>query len=529
MSPEWLWPGRIPYRRIAPKTQFSRDFTSSGSGSMIPAMWEQALLSAQETVRADALAQAAGIGSLALMENAGAAVVRHVHRRFPPQPVAVLCGPGNNGGDGFVVARLLRDMGWTARVALLGSREALKGDAARNAERWSGDVVPLTPAALDGVTLAVDALFGVGLARDIDGPAAAAIRALAERNLPCIAVDIPSGVDGDTGQIRGVAVMARLTVTFFRRKPGHLLYPGRLHCGEVAVEDIGIPASVLENIQPAAFANAPVLWAERLPRPDWNANKYSRGHATIVGGAVMTGAARLAAAGARRAGAGLVTVIASARALPLYAALQPGVILAPLGAGRKGDAAFRALLADRRRGAFLVGPGNGVGAQTRRRVLAILKTGRAAVLDADALTSFQGQSRALVKAIKGPCVITPHEGEFARLFRMGGDRLARARAAARATGAAVVLKGPDTIIAAPDGRAVINENAPPTLATAGSGDVLAGMIAGFLAQKMDPPWAACAACWLHGEAAAEFGPGLIAEDIPEALPAVLRRLTARTE
>ena len=496
---------------------------------MIPAMWSQALLSAQEMARADQLAQAAGIGSLALMENAGAAVVRHIHRRYPPQPVAVLCGPGNNGGDGFVVARLLKDMGWTVRVALLGPREALKGDAARNAERWTGDVVALAPAALDGVTLAVDALFGAGLTRDVDGPAAAAIRALAERNLPCIAVDIPSGIDGNTGQIRGIATMARLTVTFFRRKPGHLLYPGRLHCGEVAVEDIGIPASVLDAIRPAAFANASMLWIDRLPQPPWNANKYSRGHATIVGGAIMTGAARLAAAGARRTGAGLVTVVAPTRALPLYAALPPGAILAPLAGGRKGDAAFRAMLADKRRDAFLVGPGNGVGAETRRRVLAVLKTGRATVLDADALTSFQGKSRELFKAIKGPCVITPHEGEFARLFRMGGDRLSRARAAARTTGAVVVLKGPDAIVAAPDGRAAINENAPATLATAGSGDVLAGMIAGLLAQKMDPLWAATAACWLHGEAAVEFGPGLIAEDIAEALPAVLRRLTARNE
>lgn len=478
--------------------------------------------------RADALAAAAGIGSLALMENAGAAVVRHIHRRFPPQPVAVLCGPGNNGGDGFVVARMLKDMGWTARVGLLGAREALKGDAARNAERWSGDVVPLTPAVFDGVTLVVDALFGAGLARDLDGPAAAAIRALGARNLPCIAVDIPSGIDGDTGQVRGVAPMARLTVTFFRRKPGHLLYPGRLHCGEVAVEDIGIPDSVLDPIRPATFANAPELWADRLPHPAWDVNKYSRGHATVVGG-VMTGAARLAAAGARRAGAGMVTVAVPARAMAFYAALQPGVILKPLGAGGKGDAAFRALLADRRRNVFLVGPGNGVGAETRRRVLAVLKTGRAVVLDADALTSFQGKSRELFKAVKGMCVMTPHEGEFARLFRVGGDRLARARAAARTSGAIMVLKGPDTIVAAPDGRAAIGENAPPTLATAGSGDVLAGMIAGLLGQSMDPFAAAAAACWLHGEAATEFGPGLIAEDIPEALPAVWRRLTAKTE
>ncbi len=479
--------------------------------------------------RADALAAAAGIDSPALMENAGAAVVRHIHRRFPPQPVVVLCGPGNNGGDGFVVARLLKDMGWTVRVALLGPRDALKGDAARGAYRWTGNVLAVTPSALDGAALVVDALFGAGLARDVLGPVAAVVRAIGERGLPCIAIDIPSGIDSDTGQVRGIAPMARLTVTFFRRKPGHLLYPGRLHCGEVAVEDIGIPDSVLDALRPATFVNAPELWADRLPHPAWDANKYTRGHASVVGGGAMTGAARLAAAGARRAGAGMVTVVAPARATAFYAALQPGVILKPLDAGRKGDAAFRALLADRRRNVFLVGPGNGVGAETRRRVLAVLKTGRAVVLDADALTSFQGKSRELFKAVKGSCVMTPHEGEFARLFRIGGDRLTRARAAARSSGAIMVLKGPDTIVAAPDGRAAIGENAPPTLATAGSGDVLAGMIAGLLGQSMDPFAAAAAACWLHGEAATEFGPGLIAEDIPEALPAVWRRLTAKTE
>ncbi|MEK7245636.1 MAG: NAD(P)H-hydrate epimerase, partial [Pseudomonadota bacterium] len=250
--------------------------------------------------RADALARAAGIASLALMENAGGAIVRNIRRRFPPQPVAILCGPGNNGGDGFVVARLLHDMGWPVRVALLGTREALKGDAAANAARWSGEVQALAPSVLDGATLIVDALFGAGLARALDGSCAATVRALGERKLPCIAVDIPSGVDSDSGAIRGVAPMACLSVTFFRRHPGHILYPGRLHCGEVAVEDIGIPDSVLNDIRPKTFANEPDLWLDVLPSPAWDANKYRRGSAVIVGGAIMTVAARLAAAGARR-------------------------------------------------------------------------------------------------------------------------------------------------------------------------------------------------------------------------------------
>ena len=476
--------------------------------------------------RADALARASGIASLTLMENAGGAVVRHMHRRFPPQPVTVLCGPGNNGGDGFVVARLLKDMGWPVRVALLGPRSTLKGDAAANAARWTGEVQALASSVLDGATLIVDALFGAGLARALDGAAGATLAALGERKLPCIAVDIPSGVDSDTGAIRGIAPMARLTVTFFRRKPGHLLYPGRLHCGEVAVEDIGIPDSVLNDIRPETFANDPELWLDVLPSPAWDANKYRRGHAVIVGGAIMTGAARLAAAGARRAGAGLVFIAAPAKAFAVYAAGAPGVVVAPLGAGRKGDSDFRKLAADARRNAFLVGPGNGVGPETRRRVLAALKTRRAAVLDADALTSFAGRREELFAAIRGPCILTPHEGEFARLFGSAGDKLSRARAAAKTSGATILLKGPDTVIAGAGGRAVLNGNAPPTLATAGSGDVLAGIILGPLAQGMDPFRAAQAAAWLHGEAAREAGFGLIAEDLAEALPAVLRRLTA---
>ena len=489
-------------------------------------MWRQALLTAKEMARADALAQAAGLGSLALMENAGSAVVRHIHRRFPSQPVTVLCGPGNNGGDGFVIARMLKEMGWPVRVALLGSREALKGDAAVNAARWKGEMLALAPSALDGTELVVDALFGSGLTRDLDGDPAATIEAVNKQKLPCIGVDIPSGVDSDTGAIRGIAPIATLTVTFFRRKPGHLLYPGRPHCGEVAVEDIGIPDSVLNDIRPRTFANDPELWLDSLPSPGWNANKYARGHAVIVGGATMTGAARLAAAGARRAGAGLVTIAVPARSFAIYAAGAPGVIVHPLGSGIKGNANFRELTGDIRRNAFLIGPGNGVGSETRRRALAALKTGRAVVLDADALTSFVGRRKELFAAIRGPCVLTPHDGEFARLFGIEGDKLARARAAAKVSGATVLLKGPDTVVAGADGRAAINWNAPPILATAGSGDVLAGIVLGLMAQGMKPFQAALAAVWLHGEAAREAGLGLIAEDLPESLPSVLHRLNA---
>ncbi len=485
-------------------------------------MYDDALLTVDEMRRADALAATGGIPSLDLMEAAGRAVARHIVRRWPKQPLAILCGPGNNGGDGFVVARLLDGSGWPVRVFLLGERAALKGDARVNAERWRGAVALLDGSLPDDCRLVVDALFGAGLARPLDGAAAAAIEAVNARSMICVAVDMPSGVSGDTGEVLGMAPAAAATVTFFRRKPGHLLLPGRQLCGDVTVADIGIPASVLDEIAPRTFANGPGLWRHRFPRPAPADNKYSRGHAVVVGGAEMTGAARLAARGARRIGAGVVTIAAPPEVFSIYASDAPGTLVKPVA-----DAiAFADLLADGRKNAVLIGPGAGVNETTKERVLAALGAGKACVLDADALTVFEDDPGALFRAAPPSWLLTPHEGEFQRLFPGAGDKLARARRAASTSGAGIVLKGADTVIAAPDGRAIINEGAPPGLATAGSGDVLAGFALGLMAQGMADFEAAAAATWLHGAAAAAFGPGLIAEDLCEVLPGVLARLFA---
>jgi len=468
------------------------------------------------------------IAGTVLMEHAGRAVADAISRRFSPRPVAVLCGPGNNGGDGFVVARLLAERGWPVRLALLGNRAALKGDAAWAAALWKGDVAPLAVEMLDGAGLVVDAIFGAGLARPVEGIAAEIIAALNERHIPVAAVDVPSGVDGATGEIEGVAPRAALTVTFFRRKPGHVLLPGRAQCGETLVAQIGIAAAVLDTIAPDTVANHPDWWLGQLPRVEAAGHKYSRGHALIAGGEQMTGAARLAARAAARVGAGLVTVAAPEPAFPIYAAALTGVIVAPI----TGTDDFAALLADKRRNAALIGPGAGTHPETRDKALKILAAGKSAVLDADALTVFADSPAVLFAAINSPCAFTPHEGEFARLFgnsdsKLGGKlagKLDRARHAAKTSGAVIILKGADTVIAAPDGRAAINENAPPTLATAGSGDVLAGLVVGLLAQRMPVFEAAAAAVWLHGAAAHAFGAGLVAEDLVETLPAVLAGL-----
>ncbi len=478
-----------------------------------------ALLTNAQMAEVDRLTVASGISAIALMENAGRAVADAIVRRWSPCQIIVLCGPGGNGGDGFVVAGRLAAADWPVRLASLVPREQLRGATAHHAALWRGPIETIMPDCLDGAELVVDAIFGAGLSGPLDGVAAITLSAAAERGLTLIAIDVPSGLMGDTGTDLG-AMPAALTVTSFRKKPGHLLQPGRALCGELVVADIGTPASVFDLLMPNAFENDPSLWIEKLPQSQATDNKYDRGHALLVGGYPTTGAIRMAARAAARAGAGLTTVAVPDVALPVYAAALTSIMVHPLGAIED----LEHLLGDIRYCALLIGPGAGITPETRAQVLAMLKTGRANVLDADALSVFKDDPGALFRAITGPCVLTPHSGEFERLFDVSGDKLARTRAAARLSGAIVVLKGSDTVIAAPDGRAMLNANAPPTLATAGAGDVLGGIILGLLAQGMEPFLAAAAAVWLHGAAANTFGPKLIAEDIPDLLPAVFRQL-----
>jgi len=491
------------------------------------------LLTTAEMAEADRLAIAGGLAGIDLMEEAGRAVAEAVAARHPRGSTAVVVvGPGNNGGDGFVAARLLAERGFRVRVALVGERSRVKGDAARAATKWSGPTAPADPAGfLDGTDVVVDALFGAGLDRPVEGLARALIEGMNAQSAPIVAVDLPSGINGTSGAVMGAAVNAAQTVTFFRRKPGHLLIPGRLHCGEVRVADIGIPVGVLAHIRPKTFANDPALWRSHLPAPQAAGHKYDRGHAVVVSGpSWSTGAARLAARGALRAGAGLVTIASPREALAVNAAASLAVMVRPLdGAGE-----LTAFLADRRLNAVALGPGLGVGEATCELVIAALAGERAVVLDADALTSFAGDPQRLASALQArasaAAILTPHEGEFARYFgaldgrTKAGSKLERARLAAQLTGAVVVLKGADTVVAAPDGGAAIAANAPAYLATAGAGDVLTGIATGLLAQGMAAFEAAAAAVWLHGEAAAAVGPGLISEDLPEMLPRVYRAL-----
>lgn len=481
---------------------------------------ELAILTPLQMSDADQAAEADGIDSFALMEAAGIAVAAAVRTRWSIRPVTVLCGPGNNGGDGFVAARHLAAAGWPVKLALLGSRENLNGEAARAASLWTGTLAPFSSESLDGAGVVIDAIFGAGLSRPLEGHALSMVEALKICRIPVCAVDVPSGVEGKSGRILGSAAQAEYTVTFFRKKPGHLLYPGRGLCGDVLVADIGIPAKVLGKIASKSWENGPDLWLHEYPWPRSESHKYKRGEVLILGGEVMTGASRMTAEAASRAGAGIVTLAAPAKVWSIYAASLINVIVRSF----DGFQEFDALLADKRRNVIAIGPGAGVGPSTREFVISALATGRAVVLDADALSSFAEVPQDLFQAIVGPCVLTPHDGEFTRLFNIDGDKIHRTRLAAKQSNAVVVLKGPDTVIAAPDGRAIVNSNAPPQLATGGSGDVLTGFLAALLAQGMPPFEAAAAAVWLHGAAAEVFGLGLVAQDLPDALPRVLQKL-----
>jgi ADP-dependent NAD(P)H-hydrate dehydratase / NAD(P)H-hydrate epimerase len=502
------------------------------------------LLTTSEMFEADRSAVATGVASLDLMEKAGQAVAdAAVAMTRASARIVVLCGPGNNGGDGFVAARHLRQRGFDVRLFLLGDRAALKGDAAEMARRWPIPVRPATADPLQSMNLVIDAIFGAGLSRPPEGDVAELIAAVNDSGLPVLSIDVPSGLDGTTGAAPGVCIQATKTITFFRKKPGHLLMPGRALCGEVIVAQIGIPERVLDAINSNLHENTPELWLSHYPWPKNGGHKYDRGHAVVVSGpAHQTGAARLGARGALRIGAGLVTLVGNATATAINAAHVTSIMVRAM-TGRR---ALEDFLGDIRRNAVLIGPGASVGPETADEVLAILKSSAAVVLDADALTSFADEDRGgqraflvrngdaavepeslfdAIKARQAPVVMTPHEGEFKRLFgELPGSKLERARAAAERSGAIIVLKGTDTVIAAPDGRAAINSNAPAWLATAGSGDVLSGFVTGLLAQRMPAFEAACAAVWLHGACADQFGIGLIAEDLPETLPKVLRDL-----
>lgn len=491
------------------------------------------LLTPEEMGRADRLTMDTGVrDGFSLMLAAGRAVAEVALRMFAGAgPVAVLCGPGNNGGDGYVAAQYLLEAG--RDVVCFASGQPKQGtDAMRALLFYKGDVRGLSefsPASFIG---AIDAIYGAGLGRAVSGTEAIAIDALNASDIPVVAVDLPSGISGESGKALGEAVQARATVTFFRKKPGHLLQPGRAHCGVLHVADIGIPDRVLDEIAPRCFENAPEMWIESLPSPSVDVHKYSRGHAAVFsGGSHSTGAARLSALAAARSGAGAVTLLSPPDALAVNAAHVTSIMVRET----RGAADAAQFVSERKVAAAVLGPGYGDPASAQENVLMLLGAaeGRAGhlkglVLDADGITAFENAPDRLFDSGRHEnlsLVLTPHEGEFRRLFPAIADRddlskVSKAREAARLAKAVIIYKGPDSVIAEPGGMAAINANGTPFLATAGSGDVLTGIICGLLSQGMPVFEAACSAVWIHADAARRFGHGLIAEDLPGQLPAV---------
>jgi hydroxyethylthiazole kinase-like uncharacterized protein yjeF len=478
-----------------------------------------------------------GVPMDALMRAAGEACAEVLHARFPDGRVVVLAGPGNNGGDAFVAARRLAELGRHVVLHEMAPGGLRTAEGAAAAKDWSGAHAPLEDMRLAPGDVVLDGLFGAGLTRPLSGEAAFAVEQVNAAGVDVVAIDVPSGVSGDTGAVGGVAIRADVTVTFGAKKPAHVLQPAASLCGDVVVTEIGFGDFVDEVGGGRLLENAPDLWAHRLKWPEVNAHKHARGRLAVVsGGVANTGAARLAAQAGLRVGAGVVTLMCPPSALMVVASSVTAVMTASFA-----DAASLETQTDRA-GAVVIGPAAGVTPATRANVEALLRAGRGAVLDADALSVFADDARSLAVLTvegemmreneglpKGPFVVmTPHAGEFERLrpglLATSPSRITAAINTAAMTGCVVLLKGADTVIASPDGRAVVNTHSTPFLATAGTGDVLAGIIGGLMAQGLDAFDAACAGAWMHGDAARRAGPGMTAEDLDGALRQVIAAL-----
>jgi ADP-dependent NAD(P)H-hydrate dehydratase / NAD(P)H-hydrate epimerase len=483
------------------------------------------ILTVAEINEVDRLAATSGIPTPTLMENAGRKVANEIAKRWPPCKTMVLCGPGNNGGDGYVVARHLAARGYAVEVVTIGDHATLKANAAAMAKEWNGPTRRFDPNKPVHCELVVDAVFGAGLSRGLEPALSQLFEDIEMADVPIVAVDVPSGIHGDRATFidGGQPWTASLTVTFFRKKPAHVVHPARKHCGEIVCVDIGIPDGMLNVLCETATQRRPPC-NENFAPPlvtalDPAAHKYKRGHCVVVSGpASATGAARLAARGALRAGAGLVTVAGESAAVPILSTTLTSIMVREAST----PAALQTLLEDKRYNAVVIGPGNGTGQATRERVAVTLSSLALTVLDADALSAFADAPDSLIKLLTPSCVLTPHEGEFDRIFpgllKQSPNKIEAARIAAERAGAVVLLKGADTVIADPTGATVVNTNAPADLATAGSGDVLAGIIGGLLAQGMASFDAARAGAFLHGLCGRIAGAGLIAEDLPDLLP-----------
>lgn len=488
------------------------------------------VLSIAQARMADRLTIEAGTSSFSLLSTAGLRVFEYTQSLIDDNArILVACGTGNNGGDGLITAQLLIENGYNVDVALMSEAKSLKGDAHQALQQLSCPLLSLIDTRPDHYTLIIDAVLGVGLDRCVSDSLAVWIRAVNESSVPVISIDIPTGIHGETGAVLGVAIRADHTVTFYRKKIGHLLYPGRAHAGHLSVASIGISDALVDELTPTVYENLPSLWKSHLPVLSWSSHKYERGYTVVLVG-TATGAARLTAYAALRAGAGVVTLASPSHLSNIVASHVTCEMIKHINNADE----LQIYLKDSRITSVVLGPGMGISEQTRQMVSAALTSNKNVLLDADAISSFENleiELFTLIAKCTQSVVLTPHKGEFQRLFKSlnlasSSSKVDVTREAARQSGAVVVYKGADTVIAAPSGRCAINTNSPVGLATAGSGDVLVGTIAGWISQNVGDFEAACMGCWLHGEAATEFGPGLIASDIANEYPKILKKLAS---
>lgn len=489
------------------------------------------ILTVRAMSAADAHAIQKGQSGIALMQTAGAALARAITSRFAARGTAVLCGPGNNGGDGWEVAQGLKAQGWDVTVFSLVERSALKGDAAIAASRWSGPVRPMETFEPHRHALVVDALFGAGLSRPLEGLCADIAKQLDGSDSVVVSADIPSGLNGDLGRASGPVMRADLTVTFHRLKPAHLLQPGRSLCGEIVLADIGIPDSWSASIPACAQVNSPDLWALPCPLAMAQTHKHKRGRLCVLSGPPgSTGAAVLSARAGLIGGAGFVTLLSGAKDVADLSLSEPSLVVRALDnqqtLGRQLDGL--------RANGLVLGPGGGMTSLLKAQVIEALRSGVPLVLDADALSLFENDPQALFADLHEGVVLTPHAGEFARLFpglatKTDQNKIEVTQRAASICGAIILYKGADTVIATPDGRVRVNVHASPRLATAGTGDVLAGLIGSFLAQGMNAFDAASAGAFVHGEAGRLCGSGSTVNTVLAQLPEALARIRALSE
>ncbi|PPR34247.1 MAG: Bifunctional NAD(P)H-hydrate repair enzyme Nnr [Alphaproteobacteria bacterium MarineAlpha6_Bin3] len=459
-----------------------------------------------------------------LMENAGKIIFEIIKKKFNKNKnIKILCGSGNNGGDAFIVAKLLKENGFkNIELFCLITKNKLKGDAKLAAEKININIQNISNLKITKGNLIIDGLLGSGLNKNIAGNLKKIIEKINSKNHYCISIDIPSGINGDTGEIKGVAVKSDLTITFTKKKPGHLISPGKEYSGDVIVKNIGIDLKKL-FFKPRIYENNPNIWKKDFPWPNQNSHKYTRGFTLIICGEKITGASRLAARGAARIGCGLLCLGVPKKSFNIYATENPIALIETI----DDEADLKNILKDKRINTILIGPGLGVNKKKLNLILKVIKDKkRIVVLDADAL---KNNFKKIAEKSNSEIIVTPHYGEFSKILKnlkikKTNDNLSLAKKFVKKTKYNLLLKGNSTIISSNDGKIVINTNSSPFLATGGSGDVLAGMITGLIAQGMKIFESCCAATWIHGEIAKKLGPGLIAEDLPDMIPKILKKL-----